>query len=189
MRIISGNLKGRKLKAPKGLATRPVLARVREALFNSMGSMEGLRILDLYSGTGAIGLEGLSRGARSVVFVEFGAEQCAVISSNLASLAIDGEVIRSDVFRALDKFARTGKTFDFVFADPPYEKGMGSTTVKYVCESGILSSGGIMAVTVRKNEELPDPAGSCNIIFDRKYGDTRLVMYGRQKVINDIETK
>lgn len=181
MRIIAGNLRGRKLKAPKGLATRPVLARVREALFNALGSIEGLRILDLFSGTGAIGLEGLSRGAQSAVFVESGAEQCAVIRSNLAALEMKGEVIRADVYRALDIFARAGRTFDFVFADPPYEQGMGSMTVNRVCKSGILSPEGVMAVTVRKNEELPKEAGTCRMIFDRRYGDTRLAMYGRER--------
>jgi 16S rRNA (guanine966-N2)-methyltransferase len=182
MRIIAGNLRGRKLKAPKGLATRPVLARVREALFNALGSLEGLRILDLFSGTGAIGLEGLSRGAQSAVFVDSGAEQCAVIRSNLDSLGMKGEVIRTDVNHALDKFARTEKTFDFVFADPPYEQGMGSMTVNRVCTDGILSPEGIMAVTVRKTEELPEKSGACMKIFDRKYGDTRLAMYHFNRV-------
>ena len=189
MRIIAGNLRGRKLKAPKGLVTRPVLARVREALFNVLGGVEGLRILDLFSGTGAIGLEGLSRGAQSAVFVDSGAEQCAVIRSNIDALGMDGEVIRADVFRALDLFARKGRTFDFVFADPPYEQGMGRMAVTRVCENGILSSEGIMAVTVRKNEALPDETGSCIKLFDRKYGDTKLVMYGekRDSTIKNID--
>jgi len=181
MRIIAGNLRGRKLKAPKGLATRPVLARVREALFNVLGSLEGLRVLDLYAGAGGIGLEALSRGAHSAVFVDSGVEQCSVIRSNLAALGIEGEVNRSDVNRALDRFNMMGRTFDFVFADPPYEQGMGSMTVVKVCESGILAPAGVMAVTVRKTEELPPEAGTCRMIFDRRYGDTRLAMYGRTK--------
>ena len=181
MKIIAGNLRGRKLKAPRGLGTRPVLARVREALFNVLGSLEGLRVLDLFAGTGAIGLEALSRGAQSAVFVDYGAEQCAAIRANLASLGMEGEVIRSDVNRALDRFNSMGGTFDFVFADPPYERGMGSMTVVRVCESGLLTPGGIMAVTVRKSEELPLEAGTCRMIFDRRYGDTRLAMYGRTK--------
>jgi 16S rRNA (guanine966-N2)-methyltransferase len=180
MKIIAGNLRGRKLKAPRGLGTRPVLARVREALFNVLGSLDDLRILDLFAGTGAIGLEALSRGAKSAVFVDSGYEPCETIRKNLAALGMEGEVIRSDVNRALDRFNTMGKTFDFIFADPPYERGMGGMTVVRVCESGLLASGGVMAVTVRKSEELPLEAGTCRMIFDRRYGDTRLAMYGKK---------
>lgn len=179
MKIISGTLRGRNLKAPRGLATRPVLARVREALFNVLGSMDGARVCDLFAGTGAIGIEALSRGAGSAVFVESAAEPCAVIRGNLASFGIQGEVIRADVQGALERFARTGRTFDFVFADPPYDQGFSQTALDFVCGHDILSPRGIMAVTVRKTEDLPERTGECVRVFDRRYGDTRLAMYGR----------
>lgn len=178
MKIIAGTLRGRNLKAPKGLTTRPVLARVREALFNILGPMDGIRMLDLFAGSGAIGIEAISRGAGSVVFVDSGAEQNAVIRANLAALGVAGEVVRLEVPRALERFAREGRTFDFIFADPPYEQGFSQQTVEFVCSRGLLTPDGILAVTVRKNEELPAESGECDRIFDRRYGDTRLVMYG-----------
>jgi 16S rRNA (guanine(966)-N(2))-methyltransferase RsmD len=185
MKIISGTLRGRNLKAPRGLTTRPVLSGVREALFNVLGGMDGARVLDLFAGTGAIGIEALSRGAKSAVFVDSGAEQCAVIRDNLDALGVQGEVIRSDVPRALERFAKTGRTFDFIFADPPYEQGLSQAALEFVCGRGLLSPHGVMAVTVRKSEDLPGQTGTCERIFDRRYGDTRLAIYGERKKTGD----
>jgi 16S rRNA (guanine(966)-N(2))-methyltransferase RsmD len=179
MRVITGTLRGRTLKAPKGLATRPVPARVREALFAILGDMSGARVLDLFAGTGAIGIEALSRGADSAVFVDSGAEQCRVIRANLDALGVRGEVVRADVFSTIKRFARSGSVFDFVFADPPYERGLSHTALELVCGRGLLSPRGIMALTVRKTEELPPRAGDRMIVLDRRYGDTRLVIYGK----------
>ena len=177
MRVIAGRLRGRKIKAPRGLATRPVLAKVREALFTILGDVEGLRVLDLYAGTGAIGIEALSRGAETVVFVESGAEQCRVIRENLASVGQEADIVRSDVLRALKKIKSKGMIFDLVFADPPYEKGLSKRTILAVVEGGLLSESGVIAVTVRHSEGLPDNAGTCEKVTDRRYGDTRLVIY------------
>jgi len=179
MRIIAGRFKGRKIKAPKGLATRPVLAGVREALFNILGGVEGTRFLDLFAGTGAVGMEALSRGARSAVFVERGAEQCRVIHENLEAIGVDAEVIRSEVGRALRRFVEEGREFDIVFADPPYGLGLSQQTIESVCGSGVLAGSGLLAATVRKSEEVPPEAGDCRKILDRRYGDTRLVIYKR----------
>lgn len=177
MRIIAGRLRGRKLKAPKGFATRPVLAGVREALFNVLGDLGGLRVLDLYAGTGAIGIEALSRGAVSLVLVDSGYKQCRVIRENLAIVGKDAVVIRSDVIKALEKLRNDGRIFDFIFADPPYEKGMAQETIISVFNKGLLSGSGVMAVTVRHDEELPGDEDKYEIIFDRRYGDTRLAIY------------
>ncbi len=177
MRVIAGKLRGKKIKAPKGLATRPVLARVREALFNILGDIKSLRMLDLYAGTGAIGIEALSRGAFKVVFVERGTAQCRIIRENLASTGKEAVIMCSDVRRALKKIKSQELTFDFVFADPPYEKGLSQQTIVSVSESGLLSESGIMAITVHHSEELPDSAGNFEKIIDRRYGNTRLVLY------------
>ena len=177
MRIIAGSHRGKKLKSPKGLATRPVLARVREALFTILGDMSGLRVLDLFAGTGAIGLEALSRGADSLVLVESGFHQCSIIRDNLAALGREGTVIRADVSRALKRLVRDGKTFDFIFLDPPYERGFAQVAVKEIFAERLLSPGGIIAATVRHTESMPDGEGVYEMIFDRRYGDTRLVIY------------
>ena len=177
MKIIAGRLRGKKIKAPKGLATRPVLARVREALFNILGDMNGLRFLDLYAGTGAVGLEALSRGAKTVTFVELGALQCRIIRENLASLEKDAVIIRSDVLRALKRIKKEGRPFDIVFADPPYEQGLSQKTIHTVCDNRILSESGVMAVTARSSEKLPQNAGDCEKVLGRRYGDTQLALY------------
>ncbi len=180
MRVIAGSRRGRTLKAPKGLATRPVLARVREALFSMLGDLESARVLDLYAGTGAIGIEALSRGAETAVFAESGVPPSRAIRENLDALGLDGEVLKMDAVRAVDLLAREGRTFDFVFADPPYDLGLAAEAAVRVCRSGILAPRGIMAVTVRKSETLPsDAGGGRTIMVDRRYGDTRLVVYGR----------
>ncbi|HUT63585.1 MAG TPA: 16S rRNA (guanine(966)-N(2))-methyltransferase RsmD [Anaerolineae bacterium] len=177
MKIIAGRLRGRKLKAPKGLATRPVLARVREALFNVLGNIEGARVLDLYAGTGAVGIEALSRGAQSLVAVDRGYRQCRVIRENLSRIGIDAVVIRSSVTTALEKLCDDGSVFDFIFADPPYERGMAQKTVVSVFNKGLLSDSGVMALTVHRSEGLPSEEDKYEMIFDRSYGETRLVIY------------
>ncbi len=182
MKIIAGTLHGRKLKAPKGLITRPVLARIREALFNILGDMNGARVLDLFAGSGSIGIEAISRGAEVAVFVDSGAEQCAVIRDNLSSCGVLGEVIRMDVYYALKRLSREGRTFDFIFADPPYEQDYSLRTIEMAIGGGLLALRGIMAITVRKTEELPEYSGGCERLFDRRYGDTRLIMYGKRRL-------
>ena len=177
MRIIAGRFRGRKLKAPKGLTTRPVLARVREALFNVLGNIEGSRVLDLYAGTGAIGIEALSRGAYSLVLIDSGYKQCRVIRENLDALGEDAVVIRSNVMKALGKLQDEGDVFDVIFADPPYGSGMAEKAIISVFRRGLLSDSGIMAVTFRHDEELSMEEINCEEIFNRRYGDTRLVMY------------
>ena len=182
IRVIGGTFRGRKLKAPKGLTTRPVMARVREALFNILGDIGGLRVLDLYAGTGAVGIEALSRGAGSAVFVESANRQCTVIRENLGIVGVEAEVIRSDTGNILKIFGAEQRTFDFIFADPPYEKGLGVKALKAVCGMKVLTDNGIMALTVRKTEDFPEEVCSCRQIINRRYGDTRLVIYALREM-------
>jgi 16S rRNA (guanine966-N2)-methyltransferase len=123
MRVIAGRLGGRRLKAPRGRVTRPTSDRVREALFAMLGDLAGTSVLDLFAGTGALGIEALSRGAERAVFVERDASAVKVLSSNLEALGIApeaAEVRRLDALEALQS-ARAGKeTYDLVFIDPPY---------------------------------------------------------------------
>jgi len=186
MRIIAGRLRGRKLKAPRGLTTRPVLARVREALFNVLGDVSGLRVLDLYAGTGAIGIEALSRCAESLVLIDRGYKQCRIIHENLSVCGENAVVIHSDVFKALKKLHVEGRIFDFIFADPPYEKSLAYKTIHSVFDLGLLSASGVMAVTVRHNETLPQKEGHYEIIFDRRYSDTRLVIYKMERERHEL---
>ena len=185
MHIIAGRHRGRTLKTPKGFDTRPVLGKVREALFNALGDLNGIRVLDLFAGTGAVGIEALSRGAVSLTAVEAGAAQCRIIGDNLAMLGESADIVRTDVFRALKRLCESGRMYDLVFADPPYETGLSQRTVLAVLASDMVARPGLLAVTVRRREVLPgDPdwtgdalPDGCAIVFDRRYGDTRLVVY------------
>ena len=109
--------------------------------------------------------------------MELGALQCRIISENLASLEKDAVIIRSDVLRALKRIKKEGRTFDIVFADPPYEQGLSQKTIHTVCDNCILSESGVMAVTTRSSEELPQKAGSCEMVLEKRYGDTKLALY------------
>jgi 16S rRNA (guanine966-N2)-methyltransferase len=119
MRVIAGEYGGRRLAAPPGEVTRPTSDRVREALFSILGGVEGLRVLDLYAGTGALGIEALSRGAASATFVE--TDRCAgdAIEANLAALGAQGDLRRVDALSFLGSVR--GNPFDLVFVDPPYD--------------------------------------------------------------------
>ncbi len=177
LRIMGGTLKGSRLKSLKGLATRPVQARIREALFSIIGPMDGLRFLDLFAGTGAVGIEALSRGAAEAVFVENGAGQCRIITDNLNALGLSARVIRADVLRTIERPDILEPSFDVVFADPPYEKGLSQKAVKSLLCGELLSPQAILAVTVRRNEKLPDASPGTHLAIDRAYGDTRLAAY------------
>src|ERR1700729_643748 len=123
MRVIAGSYGGRRLKAPSGRRTRPTSERVREALFSMLGELSGERVLDLFAGTGALGIEALSRGARSVLFVERDGGAARVLSENLSTLGIDGGVarlLRTDALQLLRTAQQSQETYDLIFIDPPY---------------------------------------------------------------------
>jgi 16S rRNA (guanine966-N2)-methyltransferase len=123
MRVIAGELGGRRLKAPAGRVTRPTSDRVREAVFGMLGDVGGIRVLDLFAGTGALGIEALSRGAQSAVFIERDAGVVKVLKGNLAALGISSEaaeVRRADALEALRSAKMGQETYDLVFIDPPY---------------------------------------------------------------------
>src|ERR1700709_834666 len=121
MRVIAGTLGGRRLKAPSGRGTRPTSDRVREALFSMLGELDGERVLDLFAGTGALGIEALSRGAGAAVFVERDAAAAGVLNENLKTLGIEphaGRVLRADALDALRSALRSQETYHLIFIDP-----------------------------------------------------------------------
>lgn len=179
MNVIGGRFRGRKLKAPPGLDTRPVQARTREALFAMLGDLDGLRFLDCFAGTGAMGIEALSRGAAEAVFVEQAARPARIIRENLAALGLPDTVIQQDVFTFLDRHrAGGGKKFDIAFADPPYDMGLSQRTVAEIGRGVFFQPpGGLLIVTTRKTEELPTESGVLTVIRERRYGDTLVTVY------------
>lgn len=173
MRIVAGAYKGRRLHSPRGSSTRPTADRVREALFSILGNVEGARVLDLYAGTGALGLEALSRGAACAVFVERDARAAAVIERNLEAVGTtDATLRRQDVLGFL---AGERGTYDLVFADPPYDLAPRLGTQLSERLPAVLSEGAriVTESDKRKPLELTLP-----LLTERLYGDTRIALHG-----------
>ncbi len=120
MRVVAGALRGRRITAPPGRETRPTSDRVREALFAILGDLAGLRVLDLFAGSGALGIEALSRGAASAVFVERAPRVAEVVRGNLAALGLEARVVRADARAHLRDASARADAYDLVFLDPPY---------------------------------------------------------------------
>ena len=178
MRIIAGQFRGRPLQAPPGSATRPTGDRVREALFSMLasrlGSFEDLRVADLYAGSGALGLEALSRGAAEAVFVETDPKAQAAIKANVAKLGVTDKVrVLGGSVLALPRT----EPFDLILADPPYASGSGTAVVSAVLEAGWLAPGGWMSVETAKGDPV-DP-GDLTIETARDVGRARLTLLRR----------
>lgn len=178
MRIIAGAFRGRKLRAPPKSETRPTADRVRETLFSMLasrlGSFEGLRIADLYAGTGALGLEAISRGAAHACFVESDSRAAAAIRANAEMLGT-ADRVRLIAGSAL-ALPRT-EPFDLIFADPPYAPGSGNSVVRAVADAGWLAPGGWMAVETRRGENVD--AGEWTVETERDVGSARLTLISR----------
>jgi 16S rRNA (guanine966-N2)-methyltransferase len=173
LRVVAGTFKGRRLVAPRGTRTRPTADRVREALFSMLGDVGGARVLDLYAGSGALGIEALSRGADSAVFVERDPRAVVAIRRNLASIGVDATVSRQDVLRFL---AGADGPFDLVFCDPPYDSA--SRLAAPLAERlPVLTAEDARIVTEsdkRNPLRLPFP-----LLVEREYGDTRIAIHER----------
>ena len=159
MRIIAGQWRGRPIEAATGGATRPTADRLRETLFSMLlsrlGSLDGLRVADLFAGSGALGLEALSRGAASAIFVDSDPTAIHAIRRNLASL---GAADRATVIPGSAISLRPGEAFDLILADPPYAAGLGSAVVNAVAKAEWLAPGGWMSVeTARADAIDPGP--------------------------------
>lgn len=159
MRIIAGEWRGRRLRTPPGVETRPTADRVRETLFSMLasrlGSFEGLRVADLFAGSGALGLEALSRGAALARFVETDAKAAAAIRANAADF---GALERVQILGGSALALPRSEPFDLLFADPPYAPGSGSAAVRAAAAAGWLAPGGWMAVETARNDAV-DPGG------------------------------
>jgi len=175
VRIIAGERKGHTIIAPKGLETRPTSDRVRENVFNIVAPwVEGARVLDLYAGSGAMGLEALSRGAQAVVFVEADADAVRAIERNLDRLRLtSATVVRLGVTTGLAQEAAAGRKYDLVLADPPYAMTDYDTLARYLprvlAEDGLL----VLESAAKTEPELPGLA----VRTTRRYGSTRVTVF------------
>jgi 16S rRNA (guanine966-N2)-methyltransferase len=188
MRVIAGTYRSRILKSLKGLALRPTSDRLRETLFNVLGpTVSGARFLDIFAGTGAVGIEAISRGASEVVFIENHAPAAALIRKNLDSLGVrsGATVLGVDALRSLETLAagrKGGSTpFDFVFLDPPYAAKEEYTRVlRFLGSAPFLTPGSIVIAEHRHNFELPARAGTLTRYRVLKQGDAALSFYRQQ---------
>ena len=183
MRIIGGSARGRRLLGPgRQSAIRPTADRVRESLFNVLGQRcDGLTVLDLYAGTGALALESLSRGAVAATLVDSGAEALALARANIEALGFSGvaEVLALPVERALNLLERRGRRFELVFADPPYGRRAGTWVLTNLAASKLLAERARVVIEHRKDEKLEERYGGLSHIGERRFGDTVLSLFSR----------
>lgn len=181
MRLISGTAGGIPLEVPKSV-TRPTQDRVRQAIFNMLGDLiAGARVLDLFAGSGALGLECLSRGAESALLVDQDRGACEVMRKNIAKTRLEGATIRQgDVFKVISQLAETGQTFDLIFADPPYAHKPGDTDfcAKLMADSSfpqLLAAEGHLILESLAAKNNPGITNLWEMQRDREYGSTRIL--------------
>jgi len=184
MKIIAGQYKGRNFYMPKGI--RPTQAIARKALFDLLGQdLEGVAFLDLFAGSGAIGLEAVSRGAAEAIFVEKDPRCAGIIAENMALLSVDKGaaaaspfgVLQTDAFAAVKLLARQEKKFDAVFIDPPYGRGLAKKSLKTVGAYDILQPNCTVIIQHEKREILPEKQGRFLLFREKKYGSSVLSVY------------
>ncbi|NRA04234.1 MAG: 16S rRNA (guanine(966)-N(2))-methyltransferase RsmD [Myxococcales bacterium] len=199
MRVIAGRWRGRRLHSPapgghartgapgsRGDAVRPTSDRAREGLFDWLGpSLEGARVLDLFAGTGALGIEALSRGAAHAVFVEYDPRARRALSRNLAELEVNdqSELLGLDVEVGLDRLAARNRCFDLILADPPWERQWAERVLGGVCRGCLLAKEGILVIEQRSgNRESGEgtPEAGLALRETRRYGETRFDRYVRE---------
>lgn len=182
MRVIGGERKGRRLLVPKGRAVRPTAARVKESLFNILPhDFSGMKVLDLFAGTGNLSIEALSRGAAKAVLVDASSRSATTIRENLRRLGLAArtEVWVAPAARSLKSLAKRGEIFDMIFLDPPYEQGQLEPSLKGLARGGLLSDTGTI-IAEHSAREVVSPRYDSLVLNDqRRYGDTLLSFFKR----------
>ncbi|MFA5155936.1 MAG: 16S rRNA (guanine(966)-N(2))-methyltransferase RsmD [Candidatus Omnitrophota bacterium] len=179
MRINTGKYKGRLIKMPSGI--RPTQDKVRKALFDILGGVEGLNFLELFAGSASVGIEALSRGVSNLVVVEASPACRQAIKNNMAALGIiDYELCPMEADKAVGKFCSAGKKFDIIFLDPPYYREMAKKTLQMLGAYDILAPNGFVISQHFKKDLLPEIAGSLTRFREAVYGDTVLSFYRKE---------
>jgi len=176
--VTGGTWAGRRLRAPRGGAVRPTSDRVRESLFARLRDLSGARVLDLYAGTGALGIEALSRGAAAAVFVERARPALACLEANLESLAAGARarVLRADVRAGLARLAREGARFELVLVDPPYGAADAAQALADVARLALLAPAGTLVLETSRRHP-PGRVPGLALADERRYGDTLVARY------------
>lgn len=180
MRVIAGKLGGLPLDSVRGTKTRPTSDRVKESVFSIlMPHIPGATVLDLYSGSGALAIEALSRGAERALLVDDSAEAIAVIRRNLERTGLGdvAEVWRAGALPTLRRLARAGRRFDLIFADPPYDQGLARATLDALDGYALLTEAGRIIIEHSAKEEMPQQAQNFTLTRQRAYGDTLISLF------------
>lgn len=191
MRVIAGSARGRRLEAPPGRSVRPTADRVKEALFSMLGSRVDLAeavLLDLFAGSGALGIEALSRGAAAVVFVEQDAAARRLLGANLerCGLGGHGRVIGQPARAALIRLAAEGARFDGVLMDPPYGRGLARRTLEQLAAGPLLRPGAWVAAEHHLEDRLAEAYGTLRLTTAKRYGKTGVSLYWNGRNPDDV---
>ena len=177
MRVITGSARGRRLKTPEGMDIRPTTDNVKESVFNILQfDIEGRRVLDLFAGTGQLGIECLSRGAREAVFIDADRDAVKIVKENLKTCGFSAPVLQQD---ALSFLNNCGK-FDLVFVDPPYDAGLYEPVLEKINSVDILSDGGIILCESRRETVLPEMRRPYYKKKEYRYGRVKLSLYAKE---------
>lgn len=177
MRIITGKARGLKLTTPKDYRVRPTSDRVKEAMFNIIASrVPGTKVLDVFAGTGNLGLEAWSRGAEAITFLDLSQDSLKLVKSNIEKARATEEctVLKGDSIEALTRLSRQGQRFDLVFSDPPYDKGLNEKVVKKLLEYPLLNPGGLLILEHSLEEDPLKYVPENLSVRTEKYGDTKI---------------
>jgi 16S rRNA (guanine(966)-N(2))-methyltransferase RsmD len=191
MRVIAGTAKGRRLRTPRGWAVRPTADRVKEALFSMLLSrfdLDGAVLLDLYAGSGALGIEGLSRGAAAAVFVEQDRVARQALEGNLSACGMtpQGRVLGMAVDRAIRQLAVGGERFDGVLLDPPYGQGLADASLEQLAAGALVAPGGWVAAEHHVDDALAESYGRLRLTTARRYGKTALALFSDSRMVEQV---
>lgn len=179
MRVITGSARGRKLKTPVNEEIRPTTDNVKEALFNIIQfDIEGRRVLDLFAGTGQLGIEALSRGAAGAVFVDRDREAVRLVKENLKACGLEGTVRQEDAL----SFLRREEQFDLIFVDPPYDSGLYEPVLETIKSVDKLTEGGIIICEARRERALPDLPAPYGKRKEYRYGKVKIAVYTKESL-------
>lgn len=188
MRVISGTARGKKLKSPEGQDVRPTLDRIKEDMFNIIGpAIRGKKVLDLFAGSGALGIEALSRGAEVCYFVDRDKKSLSLTRQNLAStqLTSKARLLETDAENAIKKLSSEGLKFDYIFIDPPYNLRIAETTLQKLQKYNIIQEKAFIILETELEEVLPDHIDSLVKTKDKKYKNTRIVLLTKEQKSNE----
>lgn len=183
MRIITGIAKGRKITAPEGMDTRPTSDRVKESLFNIISKkIYGARVLDMFSGTGNLGLEAISRGAEWCTFIEKNNATYKILLENIDNLGFKEkcDLYNRDAFDVLEMLGKKSDKYDIIFLDPPYSKGLVEKAIMGISEKSLMDDEGIIMSEYDENDIIPEDINGIKIYRTEKYGRTKISFWAKE---------